>query len=240
MITVYGKNTTENELQQVKLIRPENAGARWRGIRHGELLDHFHDQADDRGWKMSDMQCSLSEDKYDLVGAFNLSIANLPVPEGRSLSMGFMTSNNRKKTLRLFVGARIQICNNGMATGEVVMNKKHTTGADWKTLMTASFDAYYHGAKHVESTVVELQQTELTPEKSESILMHAGRDGIVGWPTIGKIDTEYRNPTYAEHSEKTGWGMMNAFTHIIKSVTPARQLIAMNEFRQLLANYASN
>ena len=49
MITVFGANTTVDDLNAVKLERPTKAGAYWQGIPHGALVHTLADEIRSRG-----------------------------------------------------------------------------------------------------------------------------------------------------------------------------------------------
>jgi len=234
MITVYGANTRLNDLANVKLERPAKAGAYWQGIHHSRLTNTLVNEINSRGWEITESRFSLSKDEADLAGAFSLKIDNVETPEGMDLSLGFITSNAMRKSLTMVVGANILVCNNGMATGEIVMRKKHTSGFSLVDEIRQSLDQYEIKAGLIGNTVNSLRKAEISNAKSDEILMEAGRAGLMPWSRIGSVDKEYRKPTFAEHGRGTSWALLNAFTYTVKRNPALKQMEQMNRFRELL------
>ena len=237
MITVYGSNIRLNDLANVQLQRPENAGKDWQGIQHSRLTTLLVNNINQRGWEITGSRFSLSKDKADLAGAFSLKIDNVETPEGMDLSLGFVTSNAMRKALTMVVGANVQVCNNGMATGEIVMKKKHTRGFNLHEEINASLDQYQIKAGLIGETVDSLRRCDLSSKQSDEILMEAGRSNLMPWSRIGAVDKEYRKPTFAEHGRGTSWALLNAFTYTVKRNPALRQMDQMNQFRELLPTY---
>ncbi len=187
-----------------------------------------------RGWLVNSSLFTLSNDQADMVGGFDITIPELAAPEGQTFSLGLMTSNSMTRALRLFVGTKVFVCNNGMATGEIVMKKKHTFNLNLTVEIEESLNIYLEKAGEVKNVVEDMKQSKIKSAQCEHILMQAGRQRILPWSRIGQVDAEYRCPTYADHDEKTSWGLYNAFTHIVKQSPALQQMDKMNKFRNLL------
>ena len=142
MITVHGENTTVEQLHEIPLIRFERAGGRWQGIQHGELVSAILDEARCRKWMVNSSKFSVSAKGADIVGAFDLSVPDMPAPDGQTLSMGVINSNSHKSALTLLVGTTVTVCTNGMATGEIVLRNKHINGFDLYDGFELGFDEY--------------------------------------------------------------------------------------------------
>ena len=231
MITVFGANTTANDLN---LDRPAKAGNYWEGIQHGTLVTAFQDEIRSRGWKITEERFSLSKDKADLAGAFSLEIEEVTPPEGQTLSIGFITSNAMRIATKVLVGANVTVCRNGLATGEIVMQKKHTHGFNLFQEIEHSLDQYIPKAQKINHIVKSFQECEISSTNVDRVLMEAGRKRLMPWSRIGSVDKEYRNPTFAEHGKGTSWALLNSFTHPVKRNPPMQQMEQMNSFRELL------
>lgn len=235
MITVYGDKIDIDKLRLVELIRPPKAGSVWKGIQHGEFADLIVETANGMGWEISDMQFSLSNDEADMVAAFELDkLPDLETPAGLKFAMGVVTSNARRVATRLFAGARVAICSNGLATGEVVMEKKHAKGLDLASELKESFSEYARTVARTGWVVQQMKERKLTSQEVEHIIMEAGRRKLMPWARLGFVDHEYRVPRFDEIGTGTSWALMNAYTWVVKRHPPLRQMTAMNEFRKLL------
>ena len=64
--------------------------------------------------------------------------------------------------------------------------------------------------------------------------MEAGRQRLMPWSRIGKVDAEYRKPTFAEHGQGPRYALLQAFTNQVKQNAPLTQMTSMDRFRGLL------
>lgn len=234
MITVYGANVTLDELRDIPVERPANAGGTWRGIQHGELVDTLVDECRCRGWVVGDMQFSLAREKADLVGAVDVTIPDLIVPDGITTGIGFMTSNARRKALRMYVGGTVQVCHNGLATGSIVLTKKHSRNTDLPDEIKRGLDRYLVAAKAIPAAVAELKEKPLTDRRAVDIVAQAGDKEFMPKKHLWDVIREYHHPTHPEHGEGTGWALLNAFTMIVKRNPANRQMSQTDGFRQLI------
>lgn len=234
MIAVCGSNVNLDTLHQIPVERPERAGRVWQGIQHGELVDAVLDETSLRGWRVTDMRFALGNSPSELAAAFELHIPGIEPPPGQSFSLGLLTSNAMKRRLKMVVGSNVFVCNNGVATGEIVMLKRHTTRLDLFGEVERSLDEYAIKAAAIPLMVEGLRQRDLSPLEQEHVLMEAGRLGLMPWSRIGQVDEEYRHPRFAEHGIGTAWSLLQAFTWVVKKDPPLRQMDEMNAFRRLL------
>lgn len=232
---VCNTNITHEQLHSITLQRPKHAGRIWTGVPHGELADALQDEINARpGWKVASSSFSLSKDKADLAGAFQVDIADLKAPEGMQFSIGFLTSNAMRRSLKIVVGTKVFVCNNGMATGEILMQRKHTNQFDIYSELETALDSYVDRAQQIPKMVDSWRSRNLTTRESDEILLNAGRAGIMPWSRIGKVDAEYRHSTFADHNERTSFGILQAFTYVVQKSPPLAQMDMMNAFRETL------
>ena len=236
MISVYGANITLDELHEVKVVRPEFAGRQWEGFQHGELVDIIVDEIKSRGWRVNEMKFSLSQDKADLAGAFDITIPKLPQIPGQEYSLGFLTSNMQRRALKMVVGTTVKCCTNGMATGEIVLNLKHTSSnVDYLCdEIGGAAGRYFEKAREIPVLVERMRERSLNQAEAADLLMQAGHAKLLPWAKIGAVDSEFRNPTFAEHGKNTSWALLNAFTYTVKEQNPMGQMDRMNRFREML------
>lgn len=238
MIAVLGDNsTTLKEVQAVKLQEPTGSrriGAYWQGVPHGELMDCILRECHDRHWSVGPQKYCLSRDGADLAMAMELKIPQVDIPRGQILGLGVLTSNAMRRALRIVVGSTVVVCQNGMVSGEVVLSRKHTIHFNIQTEIQVALDTYLVKARGLMDTVEGLKARVLTLTDAEGILMHAGRQEIMPWSRIGKVDKEFRRPRFAEFRERTSWSLLNAFTWVVKQNPVLEQMDQINLFRELL------
>lgn len=236
MITVFNSGTTLETLRTIEPAIPGNAGRRWMPIQHGELVDTIKDEVLTRGWRVEQELFSLSQDASSMAGALLLSrVKGVEEVPGVSLALGFLNDNARRKALKLTVGGQVMCCLNGMCTGDILLTRLHDYTVDLAAEVDSALDRYAAAAANIPAAVNAMRERELAPGEASEILMEAGRRRLVGWSAIGRVDVEYRRPTFAEHGKGTSWALLNAFTYAArKNIHPTRQMETYTAFRAML------
>lgn len=231
---VYGKNITLDQLERIKLRPPKKHGARWQGIKHIDLVNTILTECKTRHWKVRGVELSVARQGADLAGAIMVDIPSLPQIPGQIYAIGFMHSNWKWRPLTIAVGTNVRVCNNGMVTGVHVLREKHEKNLDLAAQIHVGLDRYLEAAKDIKNQVDLMRARNLTEAEADHLLMQCGRQEIMPWNRVKLVDHEYRHPTFAEHSERTSWGLLNAFTYIVKQSPPQEQMDSINAFRRLL------
>ena len=237
MLSLCGKENTMADLKNVKMERPQGAGKFWKGIQHTELLDTMQTAFDKRGWAYDEPKFTLQNDGARMAGAFDLNIPELPAMDDQSYSLGFLTANDRSRSLRMSVGTTVFVCNNGMLTGDIVMQKRHTLHVSLVDEVDAALTAYSEKAAEIPKFVESLKETAIGQEGADHLLMEAGRNYVIGWKTLGEVSKEFQNPTFTDNAGESLWALYNAFTYNIKSAKADRQFLLMTLFKNMLVNY---
>ena len=149
-------------------------------------------------------------------------------------SLGVHHGNDLYHALKFAVGTKIFICSNGMVVGDFVVRRRHTSRFDIEEVVGGGLDRYLHEVPTVSNFVDGLRGRGLSESDSNSYLMEAGRQKLIPWSRVGMVDAEYRTPTFSEHSERTAWGLYNAFTYVAQKSPPHEQIGAMSGFREVL------
>lgn len=246
MIHVHGKSITLNQLKKVKPSIPKTlqtrfdkgytSGMLWKPIPHHVLAKIIIDEVHRRGWKVLDSRFTLSKDQCDMAAAFDLHVPGVSsrMPKGQSLALGLLTSNAMRRPLKLVVGTTVAVCNNGMATGEILLKKKHTLNLDLAEELPPMLDRYLKKSRAIPKIVAGLKGYKLEPEEADHLILEAGRKDILPWNRISEVDREYRNPTFPEHGRDTSWALLQAFTYCIKATAVMSQMDRMVRFRKML------
>lgn len=231
---VCGANTSLTELRNVELEVPKKAGGFWKGVKHSTLVECILGDLIGRGWKVLDMKFALSKDKADLAAGFELEIPDLPDLPGQRYSLGMLTSNALRRPIKLTSGTRIMCCNNGMCTGDILLNQRHTKKMDLAAGLESAIGEFHERCGEIPALVEGYRNRELVANEADHILMELGRAGTMSWAKVGVVDEQFRNPPYEDHGTGTSWTMLNAFTEVVKQYNPLRQMDMITEFRQQL------
>ncbi len=241
MITVYDHNATLQEVGDVPLVTPSQAGPHWKGIPHYQLLNALLSEIEERGWTADKPRFSLTKNGAGLAGAFEIDVPKIGPPEGMRFALGILTDNAYERALRLYAGADVSVCNNGLATGQIILAKRHTKNFDLKGEIAMALDDYLVAIQKVGGIVDGLKNHKLLGGAVyEHLLIEAGRERLMPWSRLGKVDTEYRNPRFPDEiGTETSWALLNAFTWVVKRNPPYRQMDQINRFRQMLPTAAA-
>lgn len=235
MITVHNNNRTLAEVRNVALARPADAGKFWKGIRHGVLVDVLLHEFDVRGWRVEDMRFAVSKNGTDLAAAFGLIVPETDAPEGIRFALGLMHNNNRERALKVYAGGTVEVCGNGLATGRVLVHRKHTRGLRLAERMSMAVDDFLLAAVNMDRVVDDLKRYRLRGGQYDHALVEAGRRGLMPWSRLGVVDEECRRPRWPDEiGTGTSWALLNAFTLVAKRNPPHRQMDQIDRFRELL------
>jgi len=237
MITTKENSWTIGELKEIPVVKPIWTTDRFKGIQHGTLVENIHEVLDQNEIQVTEENWFASgKDFQTLCGSMSLDIPGLDPIEGASYSLGIHHSNLGHNAFKFAVGAKIFICSNGMVSGDFVLKHKHTTGLDLLESIGVGVDTYLNKVREVKIVAEAMQQKELITKDVDHALMQAGREGLMGWSRIGQADKEYHKPTFADHNQKTAWGLYNAFTYTMQKMPPQYHMKSMNRFREILVN----
>jgi hypothetical protein len=227
-----------DELHEIEVVRPVNAGCVWKGVQHGELVDTIDRQLQAHGVQVTGESWFVSgQNKERLSGSMTLKIPGYEAPAGSEFSLGLHHGNDCAHALKFAVGLQIFICSNGMVSGDFVVRRRHTLHFDVNEVVGHGLDRYLESIDGVTRTVDSLKARAFwTDDEVDGILMEAGREGLMPWSRIGQVDAEYRHPTFEDHAQHSGWGLYNAFTYVVQKSPPGRQIDAMSRFRDLILN----
>lgn len=246
MIHVIGSNLTIEKVRAVPLIDPPSrpgspVGARWVGLKHGDLVDAVLAECKVRGWKVTDRKFALSNDLYDMAAAFSLTVPDLAVPGGQILGLGVLTSNARRRALKLVVGSTVKVCSNGMCTGDILIDRLHTVGMDViKDELKAAMDEYLIKAALIREITEGYMASEMTDQEVSHVLIQAAsatlrtRTNVLPVTSIPDVWREWKEPRFKEFEPRTAWSLLNAFTYVVKRTPPLLQMDRIEQFRNLL------
>ena len=234
MINAHHKNASIEEVRAVELRRPPRAGRMWRGIPHAQLLDVLQAEFDSRAWEVTSRAFSLIRFGADLVGGLGLRLPKVTAPAGLELAMGFFASNSMARSLQIYAGATVTICHNGLATGELLLARRHTIAVDLEKEIREALDHYTVASRQLGKIEAALRGRELAAAEAEHLLCESGRRGLMPWSRVGEVDEVFRAPPHPEYGRGTSWCLLQAFTQIAQRNPPGDQLWQINGFREML------
>lgn len=241
MITTREQNNvngiTREQLRAIPITTPKNAGTNWQGIQHGFLADTIHSELEHRAITVKKESWHLAgKNDSRLAGSLNLTIPSLDAPEGMDFCLGVHHSNDTYFALKFVVGTQIFVCSNGMVSGDFLVRKLHTFGLNLTNCISDGIDKYLHEVRNIGEFITDLKTRPVQENTLNKILTETGRQNILPWSRIGKIDKEFHYPSFSEFNERSAWGLYGAFTYVVQKSPAHEQMRSTIKFRNLLIN----
>ena len=230
------------QLHSIPIPVRDNVSDRWCGIPHGEFADLIVRQAEGLGLIIEKEQWQINPDAADLFGSLDFKLGSTWVgpdyeaPEGMGFSFGVRHSNKSRYAATIVSGAHVFVCANGMITGETAVSRRHTTNMrhDLPFLIHCGIEKAIHTlGTGLVADVKELRERDLSRWEADDLLLKAGREGVVSWSQLGKVDKLWREPPHPEFEDRNAWSFYNAFTEVAKDFTARHQMDTIRDARKL-------
>jgi hypothetical protein len=236
MIVTHKPTATWEELQQVKVTVPANAGGVWCGCRYDTLVEYMLKEGERRQWALTHWVFVPYMNGAEFTGSCRVAFTAGKAPEppaGYRYAMGWVTGNNRRKRLRFYMGLIRKEPRYGIVLEELRLGKKHALGNDVKEMVEAYFGAYKEVLPGTAGRIEALKDIKLTGAKACQYVAAACRVGDRGvafpWSRAGAVDA-----LYLTGGDYTAWGLYSAYCAVATRNTPYRQMSQMNYFSELL------
>ena len=221
MLTVLAGSHVKTDLaglRKVKVTPKGDRTDRWMGIQHAELVEALSATLKDRfGLIAIEPTYAVSPNGASMIGGFQLGKQSakaknpsplvIPgLPQKTIQAIGFSHSNDSRKALKLAMGSRVFLCDNGAVWGQMVMKRKHTTGlslSDWLgdgvEVLLSKNDSFVKVAQMLASHPMSFTQHEQS-------MLYAGRYNYLDWSLLGFVDRYWRKalglrPAPSRHNE---------------------------------------
>ena len=220
---------------------------RWAGIQHFDFAESVVRTCNalDMPINMAESKWGVSEEGADLFALLKFHYTHPDgtpttpakyVGNGVVPSLGLRHSNRGRCSAQGTIGASVTVCDNLMITGTFVFKHKHTTG-NVNRLNESLVDGmlqYVNGLPALSQTVDTLQQLEMTDKSVGDFYTKLGRQKIIPWSHIGKVDKYWVTPTHDEFKKANAWRMYNAVNTVVKEYNPIRQFEVVAKTTKLL------
>lgn len=235
-----GKSYDVLDLRSIYLKKPDNTGEYYQEIPHHDLFQKTLSEMTLNNLDFYDYSIALSPDQYDFHGTFLIRQSPtffLP-SDKHSIVIGVQNSNARRRRLEFAVGVYDQESKTSMYIHRIETNGKHTKEFDLDKEFQKAFDTIINTVRLLYNLIKCYTDMELTPLDTDTILMKAGRlpqrQLKMPWFRIGKVDKEFRRPSFSYYRRKTSWSLLHAFSLVAKEDPPTRQIDEILTFVELL------
>jgi len=229
-------------LYDIPVIRPEGVSNRWKGTQHGEWRDALLRSTSDAGLEVVQERWGTNgPNEEDLFGVMEFE-QNEKLPKVAELGVryciGTRHSNRCLFAHTIATGGKVFICDNMVITGERVISRKHTTGANIGEIAGDAVGLWLEKTADLPAMIERLQGLRLEGRHGQvavhDFLARAAHAGLFGWGAAGRIYEEWLAPRHEEFKPRTAWSLYNATTEVAKRFAPARQIQIGNRSRMLL------
>jgi hypothetical protein len=228
----HGRRSIHMSLEDLKTLPvPESLGRCHKPISPFDLISEVKKSVEGQGHEVVRSQFAMNPMKTRLFGVMDFA-PNDPAL-GRAWSMGIISSTDESLRLKLPAGGRVFVCDNLMATGEIVVMRKHTSGFDLQKeigLMTGKVIEYCKAG----DVLIQRQEKIALPEHTAfQIVGDALIQGFMPAGAVREAGQIYAKAEYEDLKSRTLWGLHNAFTRQTQRLAAASQLpatIAIGKF----------
>ena len=221
---------------------------RWAGIQHFDFASSVVDTCTALNMPV-DLELTkwgVSDEGSDLFALikfqeYNHALNKPTVPynyaaNGVVPSLGLRHSNRGRFSAQGTIGGSVTVCDNLMITGQFVFKHKHTTGNvnNLTDSICSGMLEYIKGLPALSETVHTLKYTGMSDKAVGDFYTKLGRQKIIPWSHIGKVDKYWVNPTHEEFKHANAWRMYNAVNTVVKEYSPLRQFEVVAKTTKLL------
>ena len=210
---------------------------------HRALMYVLEDEFEIRRWKIGDRVFSVSGErggeKADVAGAYTLSLPDVEPYKGHHFALGvkFEESNLRPK---LYVGSVDTRTSLGYVFADALFEAEPMIPLDVPNNLGNVVDKCAKVFPKVPKIIRRLVHTGLADEEVEHILMKVGRENkpglgycpVMPWSRIGEVDHAYH-----ETEDSTEWGLLEAFSRIVRKNSPREQMEQLLQFYRRLPRH---
>lgn len=228
MISANKCNTTLSKLKKVELTPPENAGFRWKGVKHLDFVNAVCKAATANGYTPGDPRLRVWLDGRKMCGALPLTRKK---PGPITPWIGFTSSNAGDKMVRFYAGGVED------ETGTTIILTTWTGGSytlnfDIHAELLRSFDTWMDAVEELPAVASRLKATTLSADEYGKLLFSVGRKKVLPMGRVMAVDAKYR-----EAKVKTLWGFQTAVTEAVTLTSGPKQMDRLLGSYKLLCGF---
>ncbi len=221
------KETTRWHLENAPL--PQH-GKTYTVISHEEVINNTYKLLSDSGFMVSREIYRASKNASVAQGVYHIypqHTTDIDIEQEKELGMMFAWTNSydKSKSFSCAIGAYVQVCYNGMLSGDMMNYKrKHRWSASRDIYMQMS-DQIKNGEKYYKRLIKDKDFLKTITISCKDAAELAGRlyiqEELLDVHQVACIKKEINNPSYNYGvSKETGWAFYNHVTHALKKAHP--------------------
>jgi len=214
-------------------IQTEPMGSRHVPANHGMVLDTFRNVLENNGVKPVKTSGILSPDHLRYIHM--VEVADKQIPDF-NFTFGFINYNNKQRSLTMFAGERVFICNNGMVSGILDTTKrKHTMGLVDEIVerFNGGFEQFHQFRAERILEVDRMKGFQVKDTQFGQFILHLHRESCIGNTNITRVVQEWDRPSFQYENvpdQRNAWNLQNACTYVFDhNVENPLQRIELNK-----------
>jgi len=197
------------ELKTIPLMRMAGKfGRRWKGIQHDQFVGTLEESMEDRGWTLIGNKFSVIRDGDLMVGCIDFTLPGFPSTDfGETIrpAIGFINDNGGNLGMRFYAG--VIDGDYGIVLCSLPFEHQHSIRLDLS-------QAFVDLVDHFENIMGKIRRGTqglgtLSPLDYACILLDAGREGLMPWSRLGKIDE-----LFWTRDNTTRWALLQDFSQV--------------------------
>lgn len=218
---MFAPYITETPFEKIQNYKCPEATKSHTPIPHFELIQQVKRSLNKTPLNVTDEAHQLTHDDHRYFGVLQLSSEepNLKLSDGQTLLMGLRNSNDKAFSLGIASGNQTKVCSNGLFTGEVTVNHKHSVHVlDYlphliDKALTGFLDLAATQSKRLEC----FKERELSTQESNDLFIKSLEAGCIPASKLPKAISLYKDPPHPEFKERNLLNWIQAFTELYKS-----------------------
>lgn len=209
-------------------------------IPHKDFLETVENGLSGVGLTIDKRSYGLSHDDNRMFSLFELSRDNGENGTFKNV-LGIRNAHDKAFSAGLVCGSKVFVCDNLAFSGEIKMNRKHTTHImrDLPALVYGMIGKVVDGWLSQECRYEGYQDTKIEQEQADQLIGSVLRNKALPAGKHDKVLEEWNKPQHEEFEPRTAWSMFNAFTEVMKSAP--RQLPARSiKLHQVFDEFCNN
>ena len=194
------------EVRALPFVKPDGAGERFGGIRHGEWADAAMDVLDERDWDVVAHRYHLSPNGLNMLAGLIIQPKHLrALYPGARWWLGVTNPNDRHTAPMVYAGAVTPAGSLVVFAQRRAANRTNTT--DHAREFDRHLGWWVAACRCTEPLIRALRNRVCHPPMFWRCVAAAARGGVVPWGRVGRVEAAYPK----NHSDNTAWGMLVAY-----------------------------
>lgn len=225
-----GHEVSRSDLALIEAPPPTDT---WFPNKHSDVLDAAWTTLEAAGFGVTNHRLSVSHEGKRFFATLDLTAS---IVDGIGLAVGIRNSTDKTFPIGWCAGQRVFVCSNLAFTSEIVVSKKHTRYGEqrYREGIAAAVQSLSQYQEVAAQWINRLRDWRPSREKTDSIILQAYEEGLIGARTLPLVIDEWRKPSHEAFRDGSAWSLWNCFTTCLgKQDNPAKAALTTIKLQSL-------